>query len=649
MMIGWTAAAWAEGSAELGPTQTLVAAETALWLDILDPTVEQVVYTGGGTFSLTAPDGAAWGTYPSGEVVSLVGGDPGAWAVALSDDPSGAWDLAVTGATGARLHSASWSVLAGGYGESDAFTGSFYALLPTGPTSDVVVELRFEGLAGFGYAVAANATGVDGPDAGRSAPKAGHQVAPGFELYLGVPERAAFGSTPPTVTGASYAAGALACDRLAPGAGAVTFDAGTDAVAHLVCDLDGDGVFDDSGPERVAVAAVAAGPATLPLDALPGAAPGPVPCVVSLGVGELHFVADDIETAYPGLRMFAVDPGGARSGLGMGWDDALVHGADELLPDGQESLVTSGPARMDSGDPTAPAAANANARAWGRFDGTGKGNDGFLDTWTRVSEVLSTPFTVVVVDLAADGDGDGLTDWDEACELGTSDTAADSDGDGLDDGDELDLGADPWATDTDGGGVGDGDEATLGADPTDPGDDDPDTDGLDNDAEAVLGTDPLDPDTDGDSLGDGDPRDPDPTAADTDGGGVDDGDELALGADPSDPGDDDPDADGLDNDAEAALGTDPRDPDTDGDGLTDGEEPGLGADPTDPDTDGDGVADGDEAGDRDGDGRLDLVDPVVDAPGALGGGSGCATAPGSGLTPGLVWLGSWLVGWRRRC
>lgn len=44
---------------------------------------------------------------------------------------------------------------------------------------------------------------------------------------------------------------------------------------------------------------------------------------------------------------------------------------------------------------------------------------------------------------------------------------------------------------------------------------------------------------------------------------------------------DDPDADGLDGCAEAALGTDPDAADSDGDGLTDGEEADCVSDPLD--------------------------------------------------------------------
>jgi hypothetical protein len=58
---------------------------------------------------------------------------------------------------------------------------------------------------------------------------------------------------------------------------------------------------------------------------------------------------------------------------------------------------------------------------------------------------------------------------------------------------------------------------------------------------------------------------------------------------------DDPDADGLSNDQEAALGTDPLRADTDGDGVKDGDEVNVyHTNPLLADTDGDGFSDGDE-------------------------------------------------------
>ncbi len=144
-----------------------------------------------------------------------------------------------------------------------------------------------------------------------------------------------------------------------------------------------------------------------------------------------------------------------------------------------------------------------------------------------------------------DGDGDGLTDDQEAA-AGTDPTVADSDGDALTDGDEVNTyGTDPVNTDTDGDRVLDGDEVSQGSDPLDPGSvpvvvtpGDSDGDGFPDAQEVILGTDPNDRDTDDDGLTDGDEisiYSTGPLNPDTDGDGVLDGDEIANGTDPNDP------------------------------------------------------------------------------------------------------------------
>lgn len=82
--------------------------------------------------------------------------------------------------------------------------------------------------------------------------------------------------------------------------------------------------------------------------------------------------------------------------------------------------------------------------------------------------------------LAADTDGDGLTDGAELSEYDTDPSIADTDGDGLEDGPEVnEYGTDPTTADTDG-------------------------DGLDDAAELdEHGTNPTNADTDGDGLSDG--------------------------------------------------------------------------------------------------------------------------------------------------
>lgn len=80
---------------------------------------------------------------------------------------------------------------------------------------------------------------------------------------------------------------------------------------------------------------------------------------------------------------------------------------------------------------------------------------------------LSIILLTFAVGCAADSDGDGLTDKEEA-DLGTNPDAFDSDGDGLGDYEEhIDLGTDPTEVDSDGDGYEDGWELDAGTDPTD--------------------------------------------------------------------------------------------------------------------------------------------------------------------------------------
>ena len=243
------------------------------------------------------------------------------------------------------------------------------------------------------------------------------------------------------------------------------------------------------------------------------------------------------------------------------------------------------------------------------------------------------------------GNGD-----DEDCDgIDPPNPELDNDGDGLPDVDEIDIyGTEPFNPDTDGDGLTDGQEVLVtGTDPLDPDTDDDDlTDGQEVDTHY---TDPLDPDTDDDDLTDGDEvntQRTDPTEPDTDGDELDDGAEVNThGTNPTLP---DSDGDTLSDGAEVNThDTDPMEPDTDGDEMDDGTEVGVGADPLDSDTDDDGLLDGpDGLGDEDGDGIINVLDPLDPKNIPTGGRTACQQGSPAGSLAMLAGL-ALLLGRRR--
>lgn len=604
--------AFAEGTDQLGTTQGL-SSVTALLIDVREED-EEIRFVGEGTLTVLGPDDLEVGEVSSGESVRATAGTGTYVGLLSADQPAGArWDISVVGAgDGGRLSSTEWQMLADSFERVDSTTASFYVLTGTPGSGTGVVELRFEGLAGFEYSVVANRLGVSGPLAGRSVPSSGFSVSPEYRLYLTPPAIADHLVGPAALGDLSYAVGDIECAALSPGVpgGVFSFDSTAAGTYQLICDLDGDGRFElGGGDDFVRIGLMNAGANEVPWDGLlpdgTSIEPGDYSCRVRGTVGEVHWIGDDIETSFDGVRMFSVDGAGVATPMRMFWDDSAVvdEGTPETMANGEESVALSPEGGLDSGDPSVPARAHSvetvgNARAWGNFTNRSKGNNALLDTFGWVFATESAELVVGAIPALADSDGDGATDIDELCIYGT----------------------DPEFEDSDGGGRSDGSETNEdGTDPTDPTDDigfDWDDDGLTNEAEFILGTDPANPDTDGDGRLDGEEvlEEPltDPFDPDTDDGGVSDGDEVDDGTDPNDADDDegfDFDGDGLTNEEEFILGTDPANPDTDGDGRLDGDEVNDEP-PTDPfasDSDGGGRGDGDEVEDG-----TDPTDPTDD-------------------------------------
>jgi hypothetical protein len=669
--------ALAEGTPQLG-TNGRVQSSTNLRLDIVDASRERISWRGQGTLAITSPTGQAVATLASGATSnSLAAFGNGVYQLQLSNDQTTAnFDISVVDAnngnatvSGGRLFAVQWNLFLNGREQANALNTSIFALVGGGAAGrDALLEVNFAGLNGNSHQLGMNSTGVRNRTDGRSGPN-GASFVPEFPLYLSPPTVRQGGVLTPTVANLEWhsEADALSCDLVEQGVGGV-FTLTTDVIgaAHVVCDLNDDGVASLVDPNDLSlIGSVTPGSVVVPWNGrrsdgtvVPA---GDYSCEAFVTTGELHFLGLDIETSFPGLRIYDVAANGTTTtGLRMFWDDSLLPIADVNMPAplNTPGLVTSGAAGMLSSPRSDTPIANSTARAWGNFSGDGRrGNQEVTDTWTFARASTRSVLSLSVIDGATDTDGDTLTDVDERCTIGTDPNDRDTDDDGLDDDVEVDAGTDPLDADSDDDGVLDGaeDDALLDSDndgdinALDP---DSDNDGLFDgtevgvttapaatntaagffiaDADPASTTDPLDSDTDNGSVLDGaedtnrngrvdaGERDPnvfvdDVVGRDTDGDGIPDVIEIPTGTDPNDrdsdddgieDGVEDKDRDGVVDDGE----TDPRDNDSDDDGLLDGIEDAdkdgnqdVGeTDPLDPDSDDDGLPDGIEDADRDG-------------------------------------------------
>ena len=672
----------AEGSAEFDAADSLIPmslahdqavdTNTVAYVDILDGANEKICYRGDASalgISRPNPNQAmAVGTINNNQCVNAVDGVNGAYVLNIGTQTIGTeWDVRVCAKSVSnadclniasneklgRLWSYDWSFQENTlYSRNYSINGSIYAIVPGGGADrDAVVEMQMRGVSGAKYHLFANSFGPEtlaGDRIGRSAVARTtsmgplvNRVTPEFPIYLNPPAIARYNWIEPVVKNVKVEpeCGTAVVAEVAPGE--ISFESNIEGQYVVICDVNGDDVYnfaDNADFSSFGEAVV--GMNTVMWDGRNKggtfAAPGDYKCVIRLNVGEFHFMAEDIETSDPGIRMFRVEKEvagmRARTPIRMFWDDSLIANDNEnVLSVGALSPNGAPPEGLEPGAYEGAFAAfhlegstlEGNARAWGNYNANGKGNDSFLDQFTSAATVQSAPLTITVMTKDGDPDNDGLSTIRE-CELKSDPRDEDTDDDSVNDGYEASPGSSPDTDsdgvpdilddDDDGDGVPTDDE--LGADEN--GDGQPD-DAVDTDGDGKK--DYLDTDSDGDGVTDKDDevRDEDTRCRDSDNDGCDD----CSGGQGPDPANDGPDADGdgrcdaaEDSDGDGVLDVDDLDIDNDGipnDDEGSGDLDGDGLDNAhDLDSDGDGLPDILEAGggelDENHDGRIDSVE-----------------------------------------
>ncbi len=661
----------AEGSAELlnanNVYQTL-ANDTVLYVDVLNFANETIRWSGTGSVTISDSNGNVVATLSSGQSYAPTKNDE--FEVTVAQDQLGDWDLGVfSGNTEqlGRLHSYNWSFNAQSYAASAGLDVSFYAVVPGGNATETgVVEMRFDGLAGFEFNLFGNSTGIPGFERRSVNDVLVTTAIPvEFPLYLSLPDNATYSHIQPSINSFSFeGSGGLGCDSIASGVSTGEFivDSSTDGVAEVICDIDGDGQYENNG-DLVLVGQVTAGQNSLVWNGLVNGVAVPAgnyTCRARVTVGELHYVAVDIETAFQGLRLYEVESNGDKTPLRMFWNDVGVSGS-RLMPNGETSADSSPFSGLNSGAYSSPFNAysvqdtSGNSRAWGNNVATGVGNDALLDTFTYLAVSSSANVTFDALSPTLDTDGDGALDIAEICRFGTDENDPDTDDDFISDGEETDGGT--QATDTDSDGTidaldDDSDNDTI-LDRDEAGDQDLNTPARNSDGAGNPDYRDLDADDDGlpdrDEAGDSDPNtvpadinndnEYDFQDPDLDDDTIIDGfdnclltpntDQMDSDADGvGDACDDDADNDGIpDTNDNCPIIFNPNQADADGDGVgdrcdDDDDNDGIldrddncpfTPNPNQEDADGDGIGDACE-NDRDGDGVTDSSDNCPDTP-----------------------------------
>jgi MYXO-CTERM domain-containing protein len=406
-MFAMTPVAHAEGSDQL-PGQWLLV-ENVLYVDVLDPDNERLAFQGEGGVVVRAPDGTDLGVLMAGGEMVLTGWPSGSYELRPQAEQRGYWDISVAGPSDAdgRLFSYDWMLDARGYDDPYGFDGMFFGRVDGGEDGrDAVVALDLQGWTGHRWTAMATAHGVNGYDAGRSVDRYVADVDPEIPLYLNPPVVSGAEPLVPEASGLRFTMN----ERSDEFGGMFSFSVNARGTWRIVCDSSPNGSVDPTENTNVVLSGRSEGPGEIELvwdgrtwDG--GYMSGSGECGLTLSVGELHFLADDIETAFPGLRTYVLD--GGYDATPMFWNDSLVARDDVAMANGEMASIAAGPDGVLGGSLEGEATPNVDARSWGNFNDQGKGDRSMLDTWTFVDR--STPDMVKVDDFGGPGDRDDST------------------------------------------------------------------------------------------------------------------------------------------------------------------------------------------------------------------------------------------------
>ncbi len=376
-------AALAEGSAQL--TGQWLVGESEIYLDIVDHGAETVTFEVQGRVTVATPSGEIVGSFADGDTFAPT--ENGPHRLVFSQDQRLDWDVSVSGAEGeGRLWSRDWVLDGRDYDPAKGVDASFFALVDAGVEGSTnVVEMQLRGWSGYRWHAIATPTGVDNTEL-RSTPNYQARYRPNIPLYLHPPAVATHGDVAePTADSLRFS-----FNEDDGQGGTFRFNVGQPGTWHIVCDADDDGVADPTSNADLAFVgwAAEAGDRYLTWDGYDRDGDLVIKltaCELTAAIGEVHFLSDDIETAYPGMRVYGVDAGGDRAPMTMYWNDGDVNDFDVEMPDGQMPAATSGPDGVRSSDAEDEPTANDGARSWGNFMDEGKGDEAVLDTWTRLA------------------------------------------------------------------------------------------------------------------------------------------------------------------------------------------------------------------------------------------------------------------------